>query len=327
MTRAAKLIVGGLLLIVVLLAAHAAHAQDAAATTNDGWPTYKFQRGPGFYLDTFKILLAWALFALWVKTTNWCSQDCIRLHLNYVVWNLIVFVPFVLSFILLWVLPIFAVGFPLMLLAYFAPLSAYIAMRNQKVPSHQRLLTPAHMRHLFSGMAGKVGVQVASEKVLDHQKGPPVDFKGSAGGGRNPEANLAMSRHSPGYVPAKGLIADMLDRGGDAALLEFAAQNVAVRYQIDGVWHNVDPLPREAAEMIVAAFKILGGLEPEERAKRQDATFVTEYQGAKYKTKLLSQGAKQANAWPSRCTKSGKRRSRWTNWACALAPRHNSIRY
>ena len=122
MTRTAKLIVGGLLLIVVLLAAHAAQAQDAAATTNDGWPTYKFQRGPGFYLDTFKILLAWALFALWVKTTNWCSQDCIRLHLNYVVWNLIVFVPFVLSFILLWVLPIFAVGFPLMLLAYFAPL-------------------------------------------------------------------------------------------------------------------------------------------------------------------------------------------------------------
>ncbi len=99
---------------------------------------------------------------------------------------------------------------------------------------------------MFAGAAGKVGVKVSSEKVLDHQKGAPVDFKGSAGGGRNAEANLAMSRQSPGYVPAKGLIADLLDRGGDSMLLEFAAQNVPARYQIDGVWHNVDPLQREA---------------------------------------------------------------------------------
>lgn len=292
MTRAAKLIVCGLLLAAALLTVRSALAQDpSAAPVDDGWPSWKYQRGPGYYLSTFKILLSWGLFALWVRTTNWVGQDCLRLRLNYVLWNLIVFVPFVLSFVLLWILPSFAVGFPLMLLAYFAPFSAYVVMRNQTVPAHQRLLTPAHMRHKLSGMAGKVGVQVSSEKVLDHQKGAPVDFKGSAGGGRNAEANLALSRQTPGYVPAKGLFADLLDRGGDNVLLEFTAQNVGVRYQIDGVWHNVDPLERNAAEMIGAALKMLGGLDPAERSKRQEAAFAAEYQGTKYNCKLLSQGA------------------------------------
>lgn len=292
MTRAAKLIVGGLVLAAALLTVHNALAQvSAAAAAGDSWPARKFERGPGFYLDTFKILLSWGLFALWVRTTNWVSQDCTRLRLNYVVWNLIVFVPFVLAFILLWILPLFAVGFPLMLFAYLAPLSAYVAMRNQKVPSHQRLLTPAHFRYVFSGMAGKVGVQVSSEKVLDHQKGAPVDFKGGAAGGRNAEANLTLARQTPGYVPAKGLIADLLDRGGDSVTLEFAAQNVGVRYQIDGVSHNVDPLERNAAEMIVAALKTLGGLDAAERAKRQETAFAAEYQGTKYNCRLLSQGA------------------------------------
>ena len=164
-------------------------------------------------------------------------------------------------------------------------------MRNQTVAPHQRLMTPAHLRYMISGVAGKVGVQVSSEKVLDHQKGAPVDFKGSAGGGRNAEANLALARQTPGYVPAKGLIADLLDRGGDSIMLEFAAQNVPTRYQIDGVWHNVDPLQREPAEAMVAALKTLGGLDTSERAKRQETAFVAEYQGAKYNCKMLSQGA------------------------------------
>ena len=34
----------------------------------------------------------------------------------------------------------------------------------------------------------------------------------------------------------------MLDRRGDSIMLEFTPQNVAMRFQIDGVWHNVDPL-------------------------------------------------------------------------------------
>ncbi len=197
-------------------------------------------------------------------------------------------------------------------------------MRNQTVESHQRLFTPAHFRHMFAGAAGKVGVKVSSEKVLDHQKGAPVDFKGSPGGGRNAEANLALSRQTPGYVPAKGLIADLLDRGGDGILLEFGAQNVPARYQIDGVWHNVDPLQREPAEAMVAALKTLGGLDPSERVKRQEAAFVAEYQGAKYNCKLLSQARKPASDLPSRSIPSGKRRSRWMSWECVPAPRPNS---
>ncbi len=296
MTRTAKLVIGLVVLAAALFIAQAALAQDAGAAASDAWPPYtlpsasKFPRDPGFYLSTVKILLSWALFALWVKTTDWVGQDCLRLGLNHQLWNPVVFGTFIGSFVLLWVLPTFAIAFPLLLLAYFVPLGAYLAVRNQAVEPHQRVLTPSHIRFLLAGGLGKMGVKVSAEKQMDYQKGAPVDFKGAVGGGRSGEANLTLARQSPAYVPAKGMVADMIDRSGDAMMMEFTAANVAVRYQIDGVWHNIDPLDREPGDMLLAVFKMLAGLDPAERVKRQEGAFSAEYHTKKYNCKLQSQG-------------------------------------
>src|SRR5262249_6023373 len=116
------------------------NAQPSAARTVDsqGWPTYPFPsatqfgkdrehgRGPGFYLSLLKFAGVWLLFVAWVKTTDWVSQDCLRVNLNYVIWNSVVFFMFVVAFILIWILPWFEVAFPLMLVAYLAPIGTFL---------------------------------------------------------------------------------------------------------------------------------------------------------------------------------------------------------
>ncbi|HTQ38509.1 MAG TPA: ATPase, T2SS/T4P/T4SS family [Pirellulales bacterium] len=308
MSRWAALIFGCVALAIIFWSPPRAPAQppvDAPAVQPEagkGWPHYPLPaatqfgkdpslgRGQGFYLSLSRFFLMWILFLLWVKTADWVSQDCLRLDMTYMVWNSVMFGPFVAAFFLMWLLPWFEVAYPLMAVAYLAPLGVYIIIRNKGVDSHQRVLTPDHLRHVFAAVAGKVGVKVSTERQLDHEKGAPVKFKATAGGGRDGEANLLLARRSPGYVASKDLVADMLDRRGDAIMLECTAANVGVRFQIDGVWHNVDPRDNNSGNMIVAVLKTMAGLDANERAKRQSGTLAADYQGHHYFCKLQSVG-------------------------------------
>jgi type II secretory ATPase GspE/PulE/Tfp pilus assembly ATPase PilB-like protein len=273
---------------------------QAAAKTVDssGWPNYPLPsptqfgsdhehgRGPGFYLSLLKFAGVWLLFLAWVKTTDWVSQDCLRVNLNYVIWNSVVFFMFIAAFILIWILPWFEVAFPLMLVAYLAPIGTFLIIRNRAVEAHQRVLTPSHIRHMVAGAAGKMGVKVATEKQLSWQKGPHVDFKAGAGPGRSPDANLLAARRSPAYVGVKEVIAEMLDRRGEAVMIELAATGISLRFQIDGVWHNADPREKEESIAILGVLKTLAGLDATQRQARQEATFECEYKGTKYLCRL-----------------------------------------
>ena len=83
-------------LIVFFAAASSALGQEA-------WPTYPIDghnlaRGAGGYLSIVKLGLIWVLFLLWVKTTDWVNVDAQQLKLDYMLWNPIVFFPFLLWF-------------------------------------------------------------------------------------------------------------------------------------------------------------------------------------------------------------------------------------
>jgi type II secretory ATPase GspE/PulE/Tfp pilus assembly ATPase PilB-like protein len=311
---ARRLTLSGILFAAVVLAGSISRAQEPQPTPpaggenaepadTSGWPAYplplpkqfgkdhNFGRGPGFYLNFFKFGLVWALFVLWVKTTDWVSQDCLRVNLNYVVWNSVIFGVFAAAFVLIWILPWFEVALPLLLVAYLAPLGTFLIIRNRAVQPHQRVMTPDHLRHVFADVASKLGVKVQAEKQAAWQKGPQVNFKAAAGGGRDGEGNLLLARRSPGYVPTKELLAELLDRRGEAAMLEFAGANVAVRFQIDGAWHNAEGRDREQSNLILAVLMTVSGMDANQRAKKQEGRMTVEYKGNSFLSRLTTQPA------------------------------------
>ena len=282
-----------LTVIVVVLAGPAAPllAQDDAGSggyaLNAGWD------GPGFYFSLLKIGAAYILFMMWVYTTDWVSTDAQELKLQHRRWNPVVFGTFLGAFMLVWVLPWFAASYPLLVVAYVAPLATYVVHRNKQVHTSERVLTFSHIKFWLASRMTIFGVEVDTEEKDPHESGPPVIL--TARGGetdRDDSVNLLSARQAPGFREARQLLADALYRRGDSIMLDFTQQAASVRHMIDGVWHADDPIEREIADPMLEALKTLCGLDTNDRQKRQEGTFRADYQALKFDATFASQGTK-----------------------------------
>jgi type II secretory ATPase GspE/PulE/Tfp pilus assembly ATPase PilB-like protein len=286
-----------------LLAQAPAPAPDATAapkvdTSYDAnWPTYPFatkhqlNRGPGWYIALWKVFLVFLVFLMWVRTTDWVSRDCSALGMNYDKWNSIVFFPFLLTFVVLLFIPFFLAGFPLLIIAYAVPLSIYVRTRNSLVPDGDKVLTKEHIRYLVANAGKLFGAKIEAEKKMGHEKGPPVTF--SALGAENEQknqANIIEARQSPAYVTLKEIVADAVAKRAEKVLFDYTAQNVGMKYQIDGVWLDLPAREREASDPIAAVMKKLCNLNIADRKSKQEGAFAAEYQGTKYMCPFVSQG-------------------------------------
>jgi type II secretory ATPase GspE/PulE/Tfp pilus assembly ATPase PilB-like protein len=264
------------------------------------WPSYRgdpLARGPGDYLAWYKILCCALVFIFWVRTTDWINRDSLEIGeaigMPAMIWNPIAVFPFLVVFLFATLtIPLFAVGFPLLLVAYIAPLTTYILMRNARVTDEQKVLTPSHIRDWFKGLAS--GRKRKKKEILaPHEQGPPVKL--TARGASTPQidqANQLMARQSPGYVTVKELLGDALFRRVSRILLDYSKEAVAARYDIDGVWHNVEPRDRESGDVMLAVMKKLANLNMEERRARQEGDFDVSFMENKYTCHLTSQGTK-----------------------------------
>ena len=111
--------------------------KGAAGRSTRLQPPGPFKRGTGQYMSWMKIMAAWAVFLLWVGTTDWVSRDCQEMKLQYLRWNPSFSGFSSASIVLMWLLPWFWLGFPMLIIAYVAPLATYIVYRNGQVDSNR----------------------------------------------------------------------------------------------------------------------------------------------------------------------------------------------
>ncbi len=274
---------------LVLLASGTAVAQD--------WPAAQgpFQRGPGDYLAWYKLLLLWLVFIGWVRTTDWINRDTLEIgdgiDMPSSIWNPIVVFVFLAAFLLTLVIPLFIVGYIILWLAYLAPLMTYILMRNSRVTDEQKVLTPSHLKRWVAGLAtGRKGRRKETKGA--GEAGPPVKLTGDGGTETENQANLIIARQSPGFITVKELIADAVNRRADRIMLDYTKETVSVRYEIDGVWHAVEPRDRETADVMLAVMKKISALNMEERRAKQEGRFRAKYMESRLACKLISQGTK-----------------------------------
>ena len=287
---------GLLLLLTVVMVVFAAPAEPLLAqedagsggfALNDGWD------GPGLYFSLLKIAAAYILFMMWVYTTDWVSTDAQELKLQYRRWNPVVFGTFLGAFMLVWILPWFAASYPLLVIAYVAPLASYVVHRNKQVHVSERVLTSSHIKFWLASRVAVFGVDVDTEEKDPHEIGPPVILTAMGGATeRDDNVNLLSARQAPGFRDARQLVADALYRRGDSIMLDFTQQAASVRHMIDGVWHADDPIEREIADPMLEALKTLCGLDANDRQKRQEGTFRADYQSLRFDATFASQGTK-----------------------------------
>lgn len=232
------------------------------------------------------------LVLAWVGTTDWANRDAQIFDVGYKKWIPIVFAPFALLAIALAFVPIsFWIKWPVLLTAYAATSLPYVVVHNRKVQPHQTVLTASWWRYLFAGLLGKVGVKVKTERQATYEQGAPVELLAMGAETANDDnVNLLTARQSPGYILVKDMIADLVKHRGERLMLDFGQQGVAVRRQIDGVWHAGEPRDRESSDVALAVMKTLANLNAKDRRTKQVGKFGAKFEGNSYLCELTCQG-------------------------------------
>ena len=287
-----------LIVLAVIVAVPAVGASDSFAqpglkAVSGAIQECKEYRGPGFYLSWVKILACWLVFLAWVGTTDWVSRDGQALRLKFRRWNPVVFGCFMGAFVLVWLIPNFWIGFTLLVIAYIAPLGCYVHHRNARAEPDQRVMTRDHIRYWLSVHLAWMGIKIAAEKPDPHETGPPVKLRGRGGADpREDNARLLAARQNPGMRPAREILADGLSCRASAIMLDYSQKTVGVRFMVDGVWLNRPSVDRKRGDPALEALKILCGLNPRDRRRRQEGAFTAESGPVQYEGTLTCQGTK-----------------------------------
>ncbi len=305
MQRASFLVPAAIAVLLLL-------AGDASAQ----WPPYaaaegtsQIERGPGFYFAIWKLLLLLIPLLLWARTTVWVAGDLEEfgpsIRQQPEVWNPVLVFTFLAAFVLVGLsIPIFLASYGLIVIAWAAPLIAYLSMRDGKVPEDRRVLTAAGMKRMVMSLVqGNKGPKVQTVAKQPWEMGPAVDL--TAVGplvGQNQSA-MIEARQTPAYLSVKMLIADAILSRGEKIRLDYTAEAVTVRYMIDGVWHpatpNVhekEPLTRALGDTMLVVMKRLAHLNPQDRRSQQKGKFQTGFQGMKLTTQIVTQGTPTGEA-------------------------------
>ena len=131
------------------------------------------------------------------------------------------------------------------------------------------------------------------KKKITALEGPPVKL-GARGAPTQAEnqANLVAARQSPAFVTVKEWLEDIFKKRADHVVLEYTAAGVAVRYQVDGLWHAMPGRDRESGDPALAVMKKLANLNPKERRAKQQGYFAAKYLQLEFKIHLTAEGTK-----------------------------------
>ncbi len=274
----------------------AVDAQTLLAADEKTWPSLgvPFTRGNGgngAYLSPWKIVGVWLVFLAWVRTTDWVNKDAQALKLRWAMWNPIVVFSFLAGLLLLWILPWFLVGIILLLAAYLGPLVAYVVQRNKAVTSpYDKVLSVKHTKRWLARKFAAIGVKTSDVDIDPHASGPDIKLTAISGSERDNNVNLLTARQSPGFLPARLLIDDAMQQRVSHVMLDYTTEGAAVRYQLDGVWHDRSAIERAEGDAILAVFKGIAGLKIEDRRSKQVGVFGIEAGKEKLTCKISSAG-------------------------------------
>jgi type IV pilus assembly protein PilB len=112
-----------------------------------------------------------------------------------------------------------------------------------------------------------------------------VLFQGATNG-VNPDLQANTRLLQVGLKPAKTLITDALESRSEMIRLEPKGQVAQAAFFVDGVPSNAQRFPGQLALAITQTLKLLGGMDPKQKAKAQAGGLNAEFNGKKYEIRL-----------------------------------------
>lgn len=121
---------------------------------------------------------------------------------------------------------------------------------------------------------------------------PPITILPNGANDAAREASLNAVLSSPGYPELLFMLVEVFERRVEKVLLDYRRENVAVRFNIDGVWHEFPERDRVSGDCLLAVLKRIADLDYTERRAKQQAEFGAKYRAKTIRLKFTSQGVR-----------------------------------
>lgn len=232
------------------------------------------------YFHPVKLAAIAVVFALWAVFAQWVDKDTVAVNTFRILWNLIVLSTGTVATLAALFIPMFAAGFPIMVVLNLAVGVGYVLHRNKLVREEDRVFTLGHFRRLREqGFRGKKKKKEVVERVRltgADRKFVPI-----------PEDDIEREQ----YRLVQDLMFDALWRR--AAIIEVLPGKDAARvtYMIDGVVMEREPLARADADAILLFLKRIAGLNLEEHRKPQRGQIMAAIGEHKHKVLVRTDGS------------------------------------
>jgi len=245
-------------------------------------------RGPGIAARPYASVIShvWLLLitlgaGAWLAALNWINQDAEPVRENVRLWNLLFLSVGVFSFCVAWLVPYPALSAGIFLLLVGGAYVTYVVIRNNKVPYEQQVWTTAHLYACYRSLLSKLGMRAYSKTAENKSRREvtqvPVTLVGRDGSRQ--EAGQAPGKSGSALQAVKYLVYEAVQNRVTDIHLEPKGSSVAVRYRIDGILHNTEPLPRDLGTATISSIKVLSAMDISERRRPQDGSFSAELPG------------------------------------------------
>jgi general secretion pathway protein E len=219
--------------------------------------------------------------AAWIAILNWINNDAEPVRENPQLWNTLVLSVGIFSFCVAWLLPYPALSAGIFMLLVGGAYTTYVVVRNAKVPYEDKVWTTAHIYTVYRSLLSSLGMRAYSKAAEKHSKREVTQVPVAlvARDGSRQETDTAPGKTGSALQAVKYLIYEAAQNRVTDIHLEPKGSSVAVRYRIDGILHNTEPLPRELGVSTISAIKVLSAMDISERRRPQDGSFSAELPG------------------------------------------------
>lgn len=216
----------------------------------------------GNYLSIAKIVGMILLSLPWWYAAPLVHKDTRLVHARQGLWDALVLGGGVLLMAIWLVVPLYAAGLLVYVVAMGGILAAYVSHRNARVPEDKRVFTKDHLAILLNLKARKKLEVFTRAKLYGHDSKlvPPP----------NPEQADEMEVNQ--YNRVQELLFDIVWHRASEATLAVAGEEAQLRFVVDGVIVPQPALAPDDAKLIFDYIKNVAGLDPNEIRRPQKGT-------------------------------------------------------
>jgi type II secretory ATPase GspE/PulE/Tfp pilus assembly ATPase PilB-like protein len=222
--------------------------------------------GYGGYISPIKLVVFIALFFAWLPALGWIYLDAKAVKTKELQWTGIIFCSGAAATVIWLLLPAFAIGATLYVIAVGASCIGYLMHRDARVSEYDRVLTIAAIKSLFENKEKQKAVLKKGVSFVTANKNevePPEP--------RTPDFF--------GYKTAGEIFEDaILRRTSEIAFIP-TGKNYTMAYRIDGMVVKQPERSKEDVDYLIQFLKQLADLDVSEKRKPQKGIFTLRKEG------------------------------------------------